>query len=189
MRGIPKMSTKLTAEIVRELLTYDPHSGELRWRRRKRKWFETDGDWWSWNAKYAGKAFGHRRPTGSRRGAILGEYHLGHRLSWFWVTGRWPASAIYHINRNAGDNRWRNLRERRRRGNRFAPRNSRSGKIGAHARNDKWSVRIRANRDLEAPRTFHSLNSRATGRKRAEGAHGHSKGFRRVRLKANTGRC
>jgi hypothetical protein len=37
--------------------------------------------------------------------------YLGHRLAWFYMTGKWPTCEIDHINTVRHDNRWINLRE------------------------------------------------------------------------------
>ena len=46
---------KLTAEIARQLLDYDPETGELTWKPRGSHWFASESAFKSWNTKYAGK--------------------------------------------------------------------------------------------------------------------------------------
>lgn len=36
--------------------------------------------------------------------------YLLHRLTWFMMTGKWPAGEVIHANDDRADNRWRNLR-------------------------------------------------------------------------------
>jgi hypothetical protein len=42
---------------------------------------------------------------------ILGIRYAGHRVAFFWMTGRWPTKYIDHINGVLADNSWSNLRE------------------------------------------------------------------------------
>lgn len=90
----------ITAERVRELFTYDPETGELRWRK---------------TGRIAGEVL--LRPKGNgngRRVQLTGDKSsrvLAHHLIWLMQTGSWPTGQIDHINLDALDNRWANLRE------------------------------------------------------------------------------
>lgn len=93
----------LTAERLRELLHYDPETGEfanLVNRRRAR----------------VGASPAVKGPHGYL--VVVLEYgkYLAHRLAWFYVTDNWPTE-IDHINGIKTDNRFTNLREVARRTN------------------------------------------------------------------------
>ena len=87
----------LTAESVRDLVSYDPETGLF-------------------TSLVGGGRFHRNRVTGAKtkcgyvRVYVAGRYFKAHRLAWFYMTGQWP-SAIDHINGNGCDNRWGNLRE------------------------------------------------------------------------------
>lgn len=83
----------LTAARVREILHYNPETGE----------FTTVG------------AKTHRRRVGFnscgyQRLWIQGKNYRAHRIAWLYMTGNWP-SVIDHINGDGCDNRWVNLRD------------------------------------------------------------------------------
>lgn len=88
----------ITITEVRELLSYDPISGEL---------------WWLKNPqtrKSPGRLAGQTDTKGYRRVVIRGRVYGGHRLAWLLMTGQWPDGLIDHKNLNTTDNRWENLR-------------------------------------------------------------------------------
>jgi HNH endonuclease len=90
----------ITAERLRELLHYDPNTGEFRWRMAKK-------------GTYAGAVAGRYNTDGDgyRQIGINRRLYKKHRLAWFYMTGAWPRHEIDHINGDRGDNRFCNLRE------------------------------------------------------------------------------
>lgn len=82
---------RLTAELAAELLSYDPESGELRWKA---------------TGKLAGSPNGH----GYRAMRVNSWIYLVHRVIWLMMTGAWP-ECIDHIDLDGCNNRWPNLRE------------------------------------------------------------------------------
>lgn len=91
---------------IRARLDYDPASGDITWKHRP-------GDP-SFNSQFAGRAAGYTARTCigymSRHVKIMGRSYLAHRIAWLIMTGEEPPEQIDHINRDATDNRWENLR-------------------------------------------------------------------------------
>lgn len=106
----------INSEIARELLDYDPDTGEFTWKYRERHWFSSLRGYKMWNAKNAGKRAGYLR-TDVRWGyqhrevRLMRSNYKEHRLVWLWMTGEWPKDEIDHKNQDATDNRWPNLRQ------------------------------------------------------------------------------
>jgi len=102
--------------VLRELLDYDAGSGIFTWRQRDRSWFKSDKSCQLWNARDSGKRAGciqRRKRNGyrSRHIRLLGKSYMEHRLAWMWMMGEMPKGQIDHINRDATDNRWSNLKQ------------------------------------------------------------------------------
>jgi hypothetical protein len=88
---------KLTQERLREVLHYDPLTGEWTWqvdRGRIRK----------------GSKAGTTLPDGYRQIKIDQHLYQAGRLAVLWMTGVWPARIVDHRNGVRDDDRWRNLR-------------------------------------------------------------------------------
>jgi hypothetical protein len=67
-----------------------------------------------WNAKGGvpgGKRAGTARSDGRRQIIVNGKNYKEHRLVWLYVTGKWPASTIDHIDGDPSNNRFENLRD------------------------------------------------------------------------------
>ena len=99
---------ELTAEIVRQLLDYDPATGIFRWRYR-------EGGYPQWNARFAGKIAGSITKltwTDCQYVTIrlLGKPYMAHCLAWLHVTGEWCDRDIDHKDGDGTRNAWSNLR-------------------------------------------------------------------------------
>jgi hypothetical protein len=89
----------LTAQRLREVLSYNPDTGEFRW-----------------------LSSGKGRKSSLEAGAVAPDSgyvficidwqrHRAHRLAWLYVYGEWPKDQIDHINGVRADNRIANLRD------------------------------------------------------------------------------
>ena len=90
----------ITHGMVEELLSYDPETGILTWKKRggKRK-------------RFAGKEAGCVGKDGYIKVKLLSQNLLAHRLAWLLSYGRWPTGGLDHKDRNKTNNRLENLRE------------------------------------------------------------------------------
>lgn len=115
----------LTLARLRELLHYDPETGEFRWRTTRN------------GRALAGSIAGSINTKGYRNICIDRKWYGAHRLAWFWVHDRWPRDYIDHRNRDNSDNRLANLREAtaaQNAHNRCGNRNTKSGIKGIYPR-------------------------------------------------------
>ena len=146
----------LDQKTVRELLDYNPDTGEFRWRQRDRKWFATEHHCNTWNTRFAGKVAGNLAANGYWHMCILYRQYWAHRLAWLWVYGSWPKKCIDHIDENPLNNAIENLRDVTRRVNqqnqKSAQNNNKCGLRGVHweKKRSKWCAKIKA-----ADRTVH----------------------------------
>lgn len=174
---------KLTAELARELLYYDPATGRLVWRKRRVELFSDTPRRTAahaaanWNARWAGKPAFTALNKGRHCGAILGRNYEAHRVIWLLMTGAWPAE-IDHINGNPEDNRWCNLRDVDRADNaRNLPLrgDNRSGYVGVHrhSQSGRWVAQIRAGGVCRHLGVFDRLEDAVAAREEASRTEGY----------------
>lgn len=158
---------------LRDLLEYNPESGEMLWRNRPRDMFSSDRDHLLWNAKHAGRAAFTCVNGGYRRGLIFGRAYKAHRVAWAYVHGEWPADEVDHINGDRQDNRICNLRvvtKQENMRNQKRRYDNRSGVTGVDFREKtgSWRARIRAGGKLKALGHFDTWEAAVAARKAAE---------------------
>lgn len=125
----------LTQERLKEVMHYDPLTGQFTWIKTLSR------------RAVAGTKSGNPYSNGYLRSCIDGEEILCHRLAWFYMTGIWPDHEVDHKNRVRSDNSWNNLRpstNSQNKMNRLAHKGSKSGIKGVSwsERRQLWQVSI-----------------------------------------------
>lgn len=124
----------LTAEKLRECLSYDPENGSFT-RLVSRS-----------NRHKAGVIAGCRAINGYIRIYVGGRQYFAHRLAFLYMTGSFPKTLVDHIDGDKRNNRWANLREISKSGNaqnsRSAWGHSKSGILGVGKRNGRYRARL-----------------------------------------------
>lgn len=165
------------ADLLRQLLRYEPDTGKLFWRERNASHFSGRGHTLSnvatFNRLMAGKeAFTAKDELGYHQGWLINQRYRAHRLIWKIVTGKDP-DLVDHINGDASDNRWFNLRQvsRRENGlNRPLPANNKSGILGVRLdkRSQKWVASIKVAGKDKHLGTFSEIDDARAARMKAE---------------------
>ena len=122
-----KKRPRVTRAQLRELLHYDPDTGEFHW----------------W------KRVGNEIRLGERAGyleiRIDSRAYQAHQLAWRYMTGRWCRPLIDHRDGDATNNRWTNLRRAtssQNTANSRRPRNNTSGYKGVSLLRGRWRALI-----------------------------------------------
>ena len=118
----------LTQERLKELLHYDPNTGNFIWLVRTSNRF------------CVGDVAGSLSNKGYKYTQIDGCKYRASRLAWFYMTGEWPKDQVDHFNTIRNDDRWCNLREATNRINaqnkRKAQNNNKTGFLGVSPAHD-----------------------------------------------------
>lgn len=102
--------------------------------------------------------------------------YYGHRLAWFFVTGKMPESDIDHENLDPSDNRIWNLREAtdsQNQANHSIDKMNTSGRKGVSWNREKlrWEARIQVNKTQKFLGYFHHLDDAGEAYVRAASSH------------------
>lgn len=154
---------QLTAQRAREVLDYDPLTGDLVWKV-------------CLNPRVpAGQKVTHIGGKGYITVGIDGKHYQAHRVAWLITYGVWPVSELDHDNQIRHDNRLTNLKDTTRLGNmknrkKFL-RNS-SGHTGVYATPaGSWIARICVNKKQVNLGTFSTIAEAVTARQAANTQH------------------
>lgn len=98
-------------EKMRAVLSYDPETGALTFKRRPLEMFPNARLANAWNSRCAGKPACSTDRKGYKCGPVFGILMQAHRVAWVVHYGEWPKAGVDHINQNGSDNRLCNLRE------------------------------------------------------------------------------
>jgi hypothetical protein len=127
-----------TAEYVRENFRYEPETGRLLRRTRKR------GGVFEWREVMTKHSGGYYSVN------IFGSPQLAHRIAWLHYYGEAPIGCIDHINGIRTDNRITNLRDVSQSKNMHnmgsARSDSKTGVLGVSANRGRWRARISINK-------------------------------------------
>lgn len=129
----------LTVHRIRELLSYDPETGDFVWLVNRRKVRAGSIAGRTWTSRRDGHQYREIR--------IAGRDYLAHRLAWLLTYGQWPSECIDHVNGDGLDNRLANLREATNSQNQCNKRHQRHNAIGLKGVSfdrltKKWRARI-----------------------------------------------
>lgn len=123
----------LTAERLKELIKYEPDTGNFVWAKGR-------------PGASKGAIAGWTDVNNYRSVKIDREVYLQHRLAFFYVQGKWPVCEMDHKDGDRTNNKWSNLREATRTQN-AVNRKATAGLKGAEKQpNGKWVARIRYNK-------------------------------------------
>lgn len=175
---------EISPAILRQILSYDPATGVLRWKKRTVDMFR-DGKHTAehicaaWNSRFSGEeALSTDTGDGYLRGPIFKRNYLSHRVAWAVFYGYWPHDQIDHINGDRSDNRIKNLRVASNMENgknaKLRDDNS-SGSVGVSwsKRAEKWRSYITVDKKQKHLGYFHSLKEAIKVRSDAQSKYGY----------------
>jgi hypothetical protein len=93
------MENEFTANRARDLLDYNPITGDFTWKINRR------------GRRQKGTSAGCIHPNGYVRISIDYRLYNAQRLAWLFISGNWPEKFIDHIDGNPSNNQASNLRQ------------------------------------------------------------------------------
>jgi hypothetical protein len=163
---------KLTPEIVRALLDYDPETGLFIWKKRELRAGDLARIDKNWNTRFAGKPVARRQHRhGHLQFGMYGKNYMAHRIGWMHFYGCAPNGDLDHINGVPDDNRIVNLREATTSQNLCNSRlrsDNTSGRKGVYKSGKKWVAYINLNGKMKYLGAFHNFQFACIRREIAE---------------------
>jgi hypothetical protein len=135
-------------DLVRQLLEYNPATGEFTWLPRPREMFSTYHHWQMWNTQNAGKPAGSRASTGGFRLSINDAGFAAHRIAWLIIYGEPVPNIIDHADHNPLNSSIANLRAAsgaQNRANSKIPSDNTTGAKGIGIEKGRFRARIMSN--------------------------------------------
>lgn len=90
---------RITQSELKELITYDPNTGIMKWRKKNR------------HSKPENVCDGYYNNKGYLLLCINYRQYVQHQLAWLYITGSWPKEQLDHIDGKRDNNIFSNLRE------------------------------------------------------------------------------
>ena len=165
-----------TQEVLKQLLTYNPMTGELHWKTRPKEMFESERIFKSWNARYAGQpAFTATDAKGYLVGAINSISCRAARVIYKLHHGI-DAEQVDHEDHDRKNNRISNLKNVSglyNQKNMSKAKNNTSGTTGVcwSKQKEKWQARIKVKSKTIFIGYFDQLDDAIKARKQAERSH------------------
>jgi hypothetical protein len=104
------VASTLTVDDVKEVLKYDPDTGELFWTEKGGQWVYKDNKY-EYKLMPAGTVGKFTHNLSYRMVWVMGRLYMAHRVIWLLHTGRWPEGVIDHIDGDGLNNKASNLRD------------------------------------------------------------------------------
>ncbi len=161
-------------------LTYDPETGELRWKERPRSMFSRDRTHEMWNTRYEGKLARGRTDKGCLAINIGGRRTSVGRVCWAMHYGEWPEHSVEFRNKKKNDFRIANLVQRTHKESSMAQRltvRNTSGIVGVSfdKAGHRWRAMIKVDGKKIALGSFVRIEDAAVARREAEVRFGFAK--------------
>jgi len=150
----------ISAEKLRELLDYNPLTGEFKWRRQGK-----------------GRPWHRRAGSINNKGywviVISGRLYMAHRLAWLYVYGEWPAELIDHVKQDRRNTSIAALRQATHSQNRFNAKNNKNNTssipgVRFDTNTDSWCAQLFVDGSYKLNKHFASCDDAIAARMQAE---------------------